>query len=146
VRLEVDVFKGHDKVESMNMGYCSSNCPQSHPDLGGSRTSSMNPNSMVGTSSGIGQLDASSGDEPNIRVRRQLSYIPGLQSQLQRSPLRSIQTSLFTMSKSLRISEHCGIPIIFERGIFLSLKYIHQVEDLAMRLQFINSFGRGAVS
>jgi hypothetical protein len=63
-------------------------------------------------SSEVGPLDESSGNQPSIGIRQQLSYVFGSQLQHDNSPSRSSHSSLATRSGSSRSSMRHGVSII----------------------------------
>jgi hypothetical protein len=78
--LEANVFKGHKKVGSMNMGLQGSNTLHK-PDRGSSIVGSGNRDNAAGTSSGFGRLGAVGGLQAGSGASGQMTY--KVESQLQ---------------------------------------------------------------
>jgi hypothetical protein len=89
VRSEADVPKGHERVGSMNVGLRGSTTPKK-PGQGGSASGSGIPNNGTGTSSGVPTLQGAAGIDPGGRTPRQMTYVIGSQSQVPRSPTKSL--------------------------------------------------------
>jgi hypothetical protein len=88
VQSEADVPKGHERVESKNVGLRGSTTPKK-PGQGGSASGSGNLDNRAGTSSGVPTLQGATRIGPGGRTPRQMTYIIGSQSQVPRSPSKS---------------------------------------------------------
>jgi hypothetical protein len=108
VQSELDVPKGHERVESMNVGLRGSTTPKK-PGQGGSVAGSGNLDDCAGTSSGVPRVQGATGISPGGIIPRQMTYVVGSQSQVPRSPSKSppgVGGYPDTLDKGVLLSPH----------------------------------------